>query len=82
MSRPVWGVAICLPTSIIPDMLEQCNNVLNAAHDDTLIGKYLVSKGIKVLFPIPSLVDHRYDIKSLVGDPGKFRRAAYFIDKL
>jgi len=77
---PSWGVAICLPTSYIPDMIEQCNE-MNNKQDDVRIGRFITSRKMQVYFPMPSLVDHRVGHKSLVGDPGKGRRAYYFIDR-
>jgi hypothetical protein len=62
-------------------MISNCDRY-KTWRDDARIGVYLRSAGIKVYFPIPSLVDHRTDEEapSLVGDPGKFRRAFKFID--
>ena len=74
-----WGVAICLPTKIIPEMLEY-TKTLKSRHDDTRIGFFLKQKGIKIYFPMPSLVDHRTGENSLVGDPSNRRKAWYFID--
>lgn len=74
-----WGLAICLPKHIIGEMMGRFSNVRNR-HDDSMIAKFLKEKGIKIYFPIPSLVDHRAGEISLVGDPGKNRQAAYFID--
>lgn len=76
---PTWGVAICLPVKLIPEMLEFCDT-LYERQDDTRIGKFLKHRDIKVYFPMPSLVDHRIELKSLVGDPGHYRRARFFID--
>jgi hypothetical protein len=79
--RPIWGVAICLPTYLIPEMIAYCDK-LTIPEDDTRIGRFLKHKKIPVYFPIPSLVDHRTGHGSLVGDPGDYRRAAYFIDRI
>jgi hypothetical protein len=76
---PNWGVAICLPTKLIPDMIKFCDK-LTTRHDDTRIGFFLKSKAIKIYFPMPSLIDHRTGEKSLVGDPSDGRHAWYFID--
>jgi hypothetical protein len=75
-----WGVAICLPTKLIPEMIEWCDKSLRIKNDDTRISYFLKWKGIKVYYPIPSLVDHRTGEISLVGDAGKGRRAWLFID--
>ena len=78
---PTWGVAICLPVSHIAPMIEYGNR-FNVPQDDYRIGMYLKKKGIRVYFPMPSLIDHRTSLEtpSLVGDPGKFRCAYAFID--
>ena len=73
-----WGVAICLPTKIIPQMIEFCDRY-TIKNDDSRIAGFLKFHGIKIFYPMPSLVDHRADEKSLVGDPGH-RQAWFFID--
>jgi hypothetical protein len=77
-NRPHWGLAICLPMELIPPMLEYYDRQ-DLPQDDRRIGDFLVSKGVKVAFPMPSLVDHRCGV-SLVGDAGRDRRAFYFAD--
>jgi hypothetical protein len=79
MGRTPWAVAICLPTNVIPEMLQFCDS-LPMPQDDVRIGKFLRSQGMKVYFPLPSLIDHRTGEESLVGDEGKFRKAFAFID--
>lgn len=74
-----WGVAICLPTKLIPEMIAYCDK-MKTLHDDTRIARFLKHKKIKIFFPMPSLVDHRTDEQSLVGDPSRGRKAWYFID--
>jgi len=77
---PGWGLATCLPTVLIPRMLEVCDTFKNP-QDDVRIGKFLSRNKIPIYFPMPSLVDHRWGEKSLVGDPGRYRRAWHFIDE-
>lgn len=82
MNRTRWGVGICLPTRIIPQMLEECETY-GMPQDDVRIGKFLIGKGIRVYYPLPSLVDHRTENngnRSLVADHGGNRRAYKFID--
>jgi len=79
-NKVTWGLAICLPTRIIPEMIEYCDR-LKAPQDDHRIGLFLRHKAMQVYFPIPSLIDHRAEEESLVGNafsPG--RKAKYFID--
>lgn len=75
-----WGVAVCLRTEWIDDMLSFANP-LNFVQDDYRIGCFLRNSGIKVYYPLPSLIDHRSGV-SLVGDPGKNRHAFSFIDNI
>jgi hypothetical protein len=74
-----WGVAICLPTYLIPEMIRYCDK-MKTPHDDTRIATFLKHKKIKIYFPMPSLISHRTGENSLVGDPSKGRKAWYFID--
>lgn len=76
---PIWGVAICLPTHLIDEMVEHGDRSSRKPHtDDTRIGDFLYSKGIETYFPCPSLVDHRADSVSLVSDYSG-RTALYYI---
>jgi hypothetical protein len=77
---PKWGVAICLKTAWIDEMLEYTNK-MSHRQDDYRIGMWLKHKGIKTYFPMPSLVDHRRG-PSLIGDPGSDRVAYSFIDRV
>jgi uncharacterized protein YlaI len=74
-----WGLALCLPTKIIGEMIKVCDR-MEGDHDDTKIARFLKHKGIKTFFPMPSLIDHRIGEKSLVKDTAMGRRAWYFID--
>ncbi|HOB90285.1 MAG TPA: hypothetical protein PKG74_03085, partial [Candidatus Colwellbacteria bacterium] len=81
--RPHWGVAICLPTNRIDQMIKECDQFAER-QDDVRIGKFLINNGIRIYFPLPSLIDHRLgsETKSLVGDIGEDRHAYKFIDSL
>lgn len=82
MNRTPWAVAICLPTAIIPAMLKEAEEYAEP-QDDARIGKFVRSRGMRVYFPIPSLIDHRTAAEgtpSIVGDSGQGRRAYKFID--
>lgn len=74
-----WGVAICLPVSLISEMIGVCDQLKNP-QDDVRIAKFLHKRKMQVFYPMPSFVSHRAGEKSLVGDPGQFRKAQYFID--
>jgi len=79
-NRPRWGVAICIPTRLIPEMLEFFDK-LNNKQDDERISRFLNHKKMNVYFPMPSLIDHRTEEESLVGNALSGGRKAYkFID--
>jgi hypothetical protein len=78
------GVAICLKTEIIPEILKYWEEPKRAEklriHDDSRIGVWLKSRKLKTIYPCPSLVQHR-DSKSLIYDRGQMppiRKAVYF----
>ncbi|XOB41788.1 MAG: hypothetical protein ACKKMS_00090 [Candidatus Nealsonbacteria bacterium] len=75
-----WGVAICLPTRIIPEMVKFCDEMKTLEkHDDTRISHFLKKIGMKVWYPIPSLVDHRPEKSLIQSDLGGGRKAYKFI---
>lgn len=79
---PKWGVALCLPTKFINEMIEYCDKLSGPYYgtkDDARMAKFIGFKKLPVYFPMPSLVNHRHG-KSLVGDPGEKRQAYKFID--
>jgi len=75
-SRVHWAVAICFPVNLIDKMIDFCDK-LNVNGDDEKITLFLKSQGLKVYFPIPSLVDHRADIPSLAGTITNLERKAW-----
>ena len=79
---PKWGVAMCMQTKYIKEMIAFCDKLDEKQHgtrDDSRIAKYIGHKRMKVYFPMPSIIDHRHG-PSLVGDPGEKRGAYQFID--
>lgn len=73
-----WGVGICLPTEVVPDMLEWAT-AYRRRNYDTRVGQYV----LKVLrwpamYTFPSLVDH-LDAPSLVTHSSPGRVAARFL---
>lgn len=80
---PKWGVAICMQTKFINEMIQFCEDLKiprTKTADDVRIGRFIASKKMLVYFPMPSIIDHRSG-KSLVGDPGNNRHAYKFIDE-
>lgn len=69
-NRIHWGVALGLPTEHIKPFLEfgdRWSKHYDTKHCDTRLCRYIRSVGLKVVYPYPSLVDHR-QLPSLVGD--------------
>lgn len=79
LQRNCWGLAICLPTAEIRQMVEECDIMKHIPQDDIRIGRYLAKKKFDICYPMPSLIDHEAG-ESLVGDQGRFRKAVWFID--
>ena len=73
-----WGVAVCIPTKIIPHMMGWCSVQPSDVPDDTRIARYCKAKGISVIYPLPSIVNHRHDEQSLVGNANSGGRKAYW----
>lgn len=69
-SKVCWAVAICMPTNLIDEMITFCD-LKNIPQDDERITDFMKSKGLRCYFPIPSLVDHRPESVSLVGNSGE-----------
>ncbi len=81
MNRLNWGIAICLPVDLIEEMIAFGDRI-NVPQDDARIQRFLMSRRIMTYFPMPSLIDQRSGEPSLVGDPGRGRKAYYFIDNI
>lgn len=62
------GIAICLPVKHIAPMLVEFDRQ-RSRHDDDRISEYCKKNGVKILFPVPSLVNHRIDQPSLANNP-------------
>lgn len=59
MQGPWWGVTVCTPTKLIPDMIEWGDRHPQIANYDLRMSKYYDTKHIKCYYSIPSLVSHR-----------------------
>lgn len=73
----MWGVALALPTHLIPEMLAWGDRQ-HRLTDDMRVGKWAKRRGLEAWFPWPSLVNHP-DGESLVGH-GAGRTARKFLD--
>lgn len=76
------GLAICLKTVMITPLLHYWrgkNEMLR--HDDSRVGRFLLHRALRTIYPCPSLVQHRDD-RSLVYTPDEvpFIRQALFYD--
>jgi hypothetical protein len=54
----MWGVAICLPTRLIPEMIEQADRMAGVP-DDMRVSGWTKRRRGEVWYTWPSLVDHR-----------------------
>ncbi len=72
------GVAICLPVKLIEPMLKEFDKQ-TSRHDDDRISAFMKKNGYKMCFPVPSLIDHKHELKSLAGI-NEDRPAWKFID--
>lgn len=74
------GVALCLPVRLIKRMLEHYDT-LKLPHDDHRIGNFLITNGIQIYSPIPSLVDHRVGNKSVFWKRTSLHQAYDYCEK-
>jgi hypothetical protein len=73
-----WGLGIAMPTKLIPEMLSYCDK-LDVFGDDMKIKEFLLHKGVQVEYQNPTLIDHRIDEISLIGNgDNKKRRSPCF----
>lgn len=57
-AKLLWGVAICLPTRLIPDMIERADRMAGVT-DDMRVAGWAQRRHIPIRYTWPSLVDHR-----------------------
>jgi len=76
-----WGVAICLPTRIIPGLIDFFGTIKGRLinHDDTAIANYLQKIKMPVWYPMPALVDHRQEKSLVESNPDGGRQAYKFL---
>jgi len=75
-----WGVGIVTPTKYIEEMISYCNGIQGLDnHDDTRMARYIRHKGLKVWYPLPSLVDHRVSQSLMENVEGSHRVAFKFL---
>ena len=72
-----WGVGIGLPAGMVEPMIEFGDTIKPTKAVDDLIGQYLKSRMVPILYPMPSFLEHRSEEKSLVGNKNDLRRVAF-----
>lgn len=73
------GVALCLPTAHISNMIA-LYDTLKFPCDDHRVGHYIVKNSLQWFAPIPSLISHRTDIASVCWKKKSENPAVNFID--
>jgi len=73
------GLAICLPTKLIPAMLVFYDKQ-TVPFDDHRIGLFCMANELLIYSPIPCLIDHRQNHMSLFTGMKSEAKAAEFID--
>jgi hypothetical protein len=74
------GLAICLPTKLIPAMLEFYDKQ-RIPFDDHRIGLFCMANKLNIYNPFPSLIDHRQGHMSVFTGMKSQAQAAEYIDK-
>lgn len=59
MEGPHWGVAVAVPTVLIPEMLRGCEALKGVDNYDMRLQRYFTSRGYRCRYTIPSLANHR-----------------------
>lgn len=73
--RAMWGVALAVPTALVPGMIEWSDRQ-RGIPDDMRVGRWARNHRLEAWFPWPSLVDHPDDASIIGHGPG--RRALRF----
>lgn len=74
------GLSICLPVKLIEPMLKEFDKQ-RSRHDDDRISGFMRMNGYKIVFPFPSLIDHRIELKSLANNVVGPRAIKFIDDK-
>lgn len=69
----MWGVAICLPVHLLPEMIEAADR-MHRVTDDMRVSGWIRKTRRRVWYPWPSLVDHR-PVPSITKHRAADRRA-------
>jgi hypothetical protein len=71
-------IALGIPTKYINEMIEYGDSI-NAEHDKH-INNFIRSKGLKVYFPLPSLINHRADKSLHPYNKGSYKAVATWFE--
>lgn len=71
------AVCLAIPTHLIPEMIEYCDQCDAVEGDDMKMRRWLISKNMTCRYSNPSLVQHR-DIPSIVNPEKPVRQSAIF----
>jgi len=77
----VWGQANVLPAPLFTAYAEWLRYVHPGTikHDDVLLSAFLDLVGARALCTVPCLVDHREDMKTVIGNNPPMRRVAHSV---
>lgn len=70
MKGPLWGPAVAVPTDMIPDMIEACDQI-PIDNYDIRMAEYFDQRGILCQYTLPSLVNHRVGSENPSLVPGR-----------
>lgn len=74
MDYVYWGVAVAVPTYMIPEMVDWCDQ-LTTPHYDHRLGEWFRHLGVPCYYTFPNLADHSH-VPSLIAGRSA-RRSAY-----
>lgn len=75
MRGPLWGPAVAVQTSVIPDMIKRCDE-LDIENYDLRMAAYFAERDTDCWYSIPSLVEHRVGAKNPSLVPGRSSSAS------
>lgn len=64
----LWGVGVAIRTELVPDMVAtgDCIKDIGADRDDERVSRWAQKRGYATWYALPSLVNHRANVRSLV----------------
>lgn len=74
---PLWGVAVAFPVAALDEIVAYADHVRSAAYDTRVRRWFTSQQRLEQWYPIPSLVDHRDDLVSVVSENKNTGRVAH-----